>query len=110
MVAQTSIADRINAARVFVRSCSFGRAACAAGLHHLREWHYKYDEERHIYSREPEHDDHSHSGDAFSYMAVTLKPYVKPEPTPEARDIGTPAHYAFDLERLYGDRRPGARR
>ena len=104
VVAQTSIADRINAARVFVRSCSFGRAACAAGLHHLREWHYKYDEERHIYSREPEHDDHSHSGDAFSYMAVTLKPYVKPEPTPEARDIGTPAHYAFDLERLYGDR------
>ena len=104
VVAQTSIADRINAARVFVRGCSFGRAACAAGLHHLREWHYKYDEERHIYSREPEHDDHSHSGDAFSYMAVTLKPYVKPEPTPEARDIGTPAHYAFDLERLYGDR------
>ena len=73
VVPQTSIADRINAARVFARACCFNRAACAGGLHHLREWHFKYDEDDHNYTREPEHDEHSHSGDAFSYAAVDFK-------------------------------------
>jgi len=104
VVPQTSIADRINAARVFVRACLFNRAACAAGLHHLREWHYKYEEEHHRFSREPEHDEHSHTGDAFSYAAVALKPFVAAAHEPAKHDVGQPAHYAFDLERLYGDR------
>jgi hypothetical protein len=104
VVPQTSIADRINAARMFARSCRWNRAGCAAGLHHLREWHYRYDEDQHNYSREPEHDEHSHTGDAFSYAAVVLKPYTKPEPAVAPGDIGTPANYAFDLERLFEDR------
>ena len=104
VVPQTSIPDRINAARVFIRSCVFSRAACAAGLHHLREWHFAFDEERHNFKREPEHDEHSHTGDAFSYIAVALKPFVIPAEVPAPRDIGSPANYAFDLERLFGDR------
>lgn len=103
VVPQTSIVDRINAARMFARVCSFNRAACAGGLHHLREWHYKYEEDYHRYSREPEHDEHSHSGDAFSYAGVTLKPYLKPEPAVESALL-TPATYAFDLNRLFEDR------
>jgi hypothetical protein len=104
VVPQTSVADRINAARMFARSCRWNRAATAAGLHHLREWHYRFDEDTHTYSREPEHDEHSHTGDAFSYAGVVLKPYVKPERIVTPSDVGTPANYAFDLERLYEDR------
>jgi hypothetical protein len=104
VVPQTTIADRINAARVFARVCRFNRAACAAGLHHLREWHYKFDEDKHNFSREPEHDEHSHSGDAFSYAAVALKPYVPIEAPVTDRDVGVEANYAFDLNRLFEDR------
>jgi hypothetical protein len=104
VVPLTSVADRINAARVFIRTCVFNAASCAVGLHHLREWHFEYDEERHNYKREPEHDEHSHTGDAFSYAAVALKPFTQPAPEPKSRDVGQPAHYAFDLERLFGDR------
>jgi hypothetical protein len=105
VVPQTTVADRINAARVFVRTCSFNRAACAAGLHHLREWHFHFDEDRHNFGREPEHDEHSHSGDAFSYAAVALKPYVpSAAPPPADRDVGVEANYAFDLNRLFEDR------
>jgi len=103
VVPQTSIPDRINAARVFARVCRFSRAACAAGLHHLREWHYHFEEEHHRFSREPEHDEHSHSGDAFSYAGVVLKPYVKPK-EPVVPEHGVPANYAFDLNRLFEDR------
>jgi len=104
VVPQTSKADLINAARVFARSCRWNQAACAAGLHHLREWHYKFDEDKHNFSREPDHDEHSHSGDAFSYAAVTLKPYVAPVLVSVPSDVGQPANYAFDLERLFNDR------
>lgn len=102
IVPQTSIADRINAARMFVRRCDFDRARCAKGLISLREWKFKYDEERHAFSASPDHDEHSHSGDAFSYCGVALREAVLPEEVKRNDSpILVPAHYAFNLDMLY---------
>lgn len=98
----THIADRVNAARIFARSCEWDRARCARGLISLREWHFKYDDERHAFSAEPEHDEHSHTGDAFSYCAVALKEHT-PAPITEHPNTVTvgPLTYAFTLEDLH---------
>lgn len=102
MVPHTTIADRVNAARIFARSCEFDRAACARGLISLREWHFKYDDERHAFSAEPEHDQHSHTGDAFSYAAVALKEHIPTVTQPkDDPDVASGAHYAFSLEMLH---------
>lgn len=103
VVPHTTIADRINAARMFAKRCEFDRVRCAKGLLSLREWHYRYDDERHAFSAEPQHDEHSHTGDAFSYCGVALKEHI---PMPSAvQDTNTltigPAHYAFSLEMLH---------
>jgi hypothetical protein len=104
MVPQTKITDRINAGRTLLKQCRFAWAGCAAGLHHLREWHFKYDEERHCYMPEPEHDEHSHGADAFTYAGVVLAPFTAPEEVTTPTDYGHPANYAFSLEQLHQDR------
>jgi hypothetical protein len=65
----TRIPERINAARVVLRRCRFARVECMDGLNALREWHYKWDEDRKTFSAEPDHDWSSHSADAFTYGA-----------------------------------------
>lgn len=73
VVPQTSISDRINAARVVASRCHFNRTRCKAGLQGLRGWSYEYDEERKTLSREPRHDWASHPGDGFSYGAQMMR-------------------------------------
>lgn len=104
LVPKTSIADRINAARIFARHCEWHRSACAKGLISLREWHFKYDEERHAFSADPEHDEHSHTGDAFSYCAVALKDVTPITTLPQAETVQQGNHYAFSLDELHEDR------
>jgi phage terminase large subunit len=95
IVPQTSISDRVNAARSIMPYCRFDRVACAQGLLTLREWQYKYDEERKTFSREPDHNWASHGGDAFSYGAqkmrfssksLTIKRELGPKNWAESRD------------------------
>jgi phage terminase large subunit len=103
VVPQGKIADRVNAARVVLRRCRFA-PACAHGVQMLREWSFRYDDERKDFSAEPEHNYASHGADAFSYGAQVMS---VTEPAPVAvnphRDIGTPAHYAFRLDDLVND-------
>lgn len=80
VVPQTSILDRINAARTVISQCEFHQTNCAKGLDGLREWSYEYDEELKTFSKNPKHDWASHPGDGFSYGAQMLKAYVKPVP------------------------------
>ena len=100
IVPQSRIPDRVNAARVLIRRCRFA-PACAHGVQMLREWSYKYDEERKDFSKEPDHNYASHGSDAFSYGAQVM---LVAEPPPKVenrhRDIGHPAHYAFTLDDL----------
>ncbi len=66
-----SRANGIEAARAMFSRCFFDENACDLGLKGLEHYHYTYDEERKVLSREPEHDWSSHPSDAFRYLAVT---------------------------------------
>jgi len=105
IVPQMRIVDRINAARSIMQQCKFNRSRCAHGLQMLRDWAFKYDDERKVFSREPDHNYASHGGDAFSYGAQMMEVYVQSEAAKDKyRDIGQPAHLAFHLEQLYAER------
>lgn len=52
---QTSIPDRINAARVLIGRCEFSDK-CERGIDGLRAWSYDYNEETKIFSQTPKHD------------------------------------------------------
>ena len=71
------IPDRINAARRVIERVRFHGTNCAQGLDGLRSWSYKWDQEKRIRSREPDHDWASHPGDAFSYGAQVLEEVIK---------------------------------
>lgn len=105
IVPQVRIVDRINAARSVAPRCRFARTRCAKGLQILRDWAFKYDEERKTFSREPDHNYASHGGDAFSYGATMVREFLEAEAQPDRhRDIGHPATYAFSLDQLWQDR------
>jgi hypothetical protein len=100
IVAQTKVTDRINAARRILPRCTMDADACARGLEALRAWSYKWDEERKVFSQEPNHDWSSHGADAFSYGAQMVQeslPLPKPKPTP----VLDGAHYPFALNDLW---------
>lgn len=82
IVPQTSKADRINAARRIIGRCRFD-ARCNDGIEALKQWRFKWDEDRKEFSKEPEHDWASHPGDAYSYGAQMLEERTtKPEDVP----------------------------
>lgn len=65
-------ADRINAARTVIRHVAFSDK-CEKGLDGLRAWAYKWDDERKMFSSEPDHDWASHDGDGFSYGCLIMR-------------------------------------
>ncbi len=77
---QSSKADRINAARRVVQRCKFSRERCYDGLEALKQWRFKWDEDRKEFSKEPEHDWASHPGDGFSYGAQVMEELSPPSP------------------------------
>lgn len=80
IVEKTSVVHRIDAARTIFNRCVFDADATAAGLNVLGRWKYKVDPDTKQWSKEPEHDDNSHGGDAFTYMAVAVTVPVKHKP------------------------------
>lgn len=75
-------ADRINAARKLVQRCEFS-SKCEKGLEGLRSWGYEWDDERKMFSSEPDHNWASHDGDGYSYGCVIMnEKYPKPDPEP----------------------------
>jgi phage terminase large subunit len=103
--------DKINAARSVLRRCEFDAAACAQGLLALREWSFKWSDERRAYSREPDHNWASHGADAFCYGAASLADFVPDKPVaPDPTTLAIPAAQ-FSLDQLFIDReRFGANR
>src|SRR3546814_18387487 len=73
IVPKTSVVVRINAARTIFNRCVFDEERTADGLNALRRWRFKVDPDTRQYSKEPQHDEYSHGGDAFTYMAVALR-------------------------------------
>jgi len=78
---QSSISDRINAARVLIPRIKFNETRCADGLNGLRAWQFEYDEDKKTFGNDPKHDWASHDGDGFSYGCLIMR-QVAPPPKP----------------------------
>jgi phage terminase large subunit len=103
VVPRTNLQDRVNAARHVLPSCRFDAAACAQGLASLREWSFKYDEERRCYSAEPDHNWASHGADGFTYGAQMIGKKALPKVTQPTK-YAVPMTHSFNLEDLFAER------
>ncbi len=84
----SSISDRVNAARKVTAKVEFNETRCERGLNGLRSWSYKYDDDKKIFSSEPEHDWASHDGDGYSYGCLIMQQvYKQPEKDENVRAI-----------------------
>jgi phage terminase large subunit len=73
----SSISDRVNAARVMIGRCEFSDK-CERGLDGLRAWSYDYNDETKTFSQVPKHDWASHDGDGFSYGCLIMQQTKRP--------------------------------
>lgn len=100
IVPRGKLQDRINAARAILNRCSFNGDRCARGLEALRAWAFRWDEDRKLFSSEPDHNWASHGADAFSYGAQMVRELVaEAAPPPDPTWDGT--HYPFSLDDLH---------
>lgn len=65
------IADGINAVRRRFSRYYFDTEKCKTGIDRLKYYHYKMDEKRRVYLKEPVHDVNSHGADALRTEAIT---------------------------------------
>lgn len=72
-------ADRINAARKIIQRVEFSDK-CEQGIEGLRAWGYEWDDERKMFSKEPDHNWASHDGDGFSYGCLIMNERYPKEP------------------------------
>lgn len=79
IISRTSIADRVNAARILMPKISFNADNCAQGLDGLRAWSYEYNDETKSFASEPVHDWASHYGDGFSYGCQVMQEIAPPK-------------------------------
>lgn len=103
IVPQSKLQDRINAARAVIPRCNFNINDTSRGLEALRAWSFRFDDERKVFSSEPNHDWASHGADAFSYGAQVCQELVrdttqKPKRVLEEYDG---RFYPFTLEDLF---------
>ena len=105
IVPKVATKDRINAARTVLPRCRFDSAACAQGLMSLREWSYAWNEDRKVYSKEPNHNWSSHGSDAFTYGALMMAELMSPaERAAEQPRTAAPEPHRYTLEQLWADR------
>lgn len=111
IVPRVLVLDKVNAARAFVPICWFNKTHCAEGLSALRSWEYAWDEDRKVFSKEPDHNWASHGSDAYAYGALALgipRKSIQVVKTPQevAREQVKQAgfHYAMSLDDLYEGR------
>jgi phage terminase large subunit len=100
IVPRSSLQDRINAARLVIPRCRFHPDNCSRGIEALRSWAFKYDEDRKIFSSEPEHNWASHGADGFSYGAQMIRELIRDD-TKAAQRTYEGAVYPFSLEELH---------
>jgi phage terminase large subunit len=83
LVADHEVIDGINAARMTLPVCWFDKFKCADGIEALRQYRTEFDEKVRAFKKTPRHDWTSHTADAFRYLAIRYREFVKPEPKPE---------------------------
>jgi phage terminase large subunit len=106
IVPQTKKSDQINAARTVIKRCEFHVERCKEGLKALRAWSFKYDDEKHIFGKEPDHDWSSHAADAYCGGAVIMQERMAtlPKADPVFAVTGTPKGFKLQpLDVLWKD-------
>ena len=103
VVPEATKADRINAARRVIAKCAFARDLTEKGRHHLASWAYVYDEERKEFSKEPDHNVHSHPGDAFSYGALVMDEVVAAEEKEPGRTLAVGPANTYTLNDMWAE-------
>lgn len=89
LVPELSLQDGIEAARQILPHCWFDEGATYEGIEHLRAYMREWDERTQTFRNRPKHDQHSHSADAFRYLALCARPVAKT--TPISGKIKSPA-------------------
>ncbi len=79
IIGRTSIADRVNAARILISRIQFHDNNNSAALDGLRAWAYEYNDETRTFSSDPLHDWASHYGDGFSYGCQVMQEVAPPK-------------------------------
>jgi hypothetical protein len=74
IVAEMSLQDGIEAARLILNQCWFDETITYDGVEHLRAYMREFDEKTQTYRNRPKHDQHSHASDAFRYLALAARP------------------------------------
>jgi hypothetical protein len=100
IVPRSGLSDRINAARIVIPHCRFHADACSRGIDALRSWSFKYDEDKKVFSAEPDHNWASHGGDGFSYGAQVVRELIR-EQVMAATPEWDGTHYPFTLDELH---------
>jgi hypothetical protein len=96
---QLSLLDGIQAGRWLIQQSDFRvHPRCGDGIDALRAYHYRYDEDKKVLSRQPEHDWSSHSADAFRYTALVVKhtDAVMRRPTDRPKPAGVTLGQMFE--------------
>ena len=101
IVPQGKLQDRINAARMVIPHCTFHPDRCARGIEALRAWSFKWDDERKIFSAEPDHNWASHGADAFSYGAQMVRELVREQRPKSDIEPWEGKFYPFSLDELH---------
>ena len=83
----STIADRVNAARVLTPKVKFNATECERGLDGLRSWSYEYNEETKTFSSDPLHDWASHDGDGYSYGCLIMQMHQPQAKEPKGKSI-----------------------
>lgn len=84
LVPATSQANQIEALRWVMRNMWID-TKCDIGTQHLREYRYKWIEDRQCYSDEPRHDVNSHAADACEIIGQVLRKEVQEKSPPKPR-------------------------
>jgi len=84
LVAATSQMNQIEALRWVMRNMWID-SKCEVGIGCLREYRFKWIEDRQCYSDEPRHDENSHAADACEIIGQVLRKEVKQNPAPKPK-------------------------
>ena len=73
VVSSTSVQNSITAARKVFDNLWIDKTKCRIGYEHLRQYHYRFNENKHNFDPAPVHDQHSHAANAFEILARVYK-------------------------------------
>lgn len=97
LVPNSTVIDRINAARVLLPRCWFDLSKTKDGLEALRQFRAEYDEKKRAFVERPLHNWASHAADSFTYLAMAYREIV-PAPPPKVFDYAK-----IQLQDVIGD-------